>query len=487
MSSNQPDASASTRADAARANLHQGLRLRPTVQAVAANILKLDLGNAISEDLKASIKDMARYSYDMGMPSTFSAHPGLERAASSAFAFISEIASKAGLDEVEPPNAQDPKSLAEWLEGAFATLGLDPLSTRPATKTPKRPGEGHYRFTYLNPDIKGARGEKGGHPDARTGMSAALRKELLPGVSVRLYRHGVRTVNHLAQRTAVFAEERAREENIAYAKSRLASAITFEEFSTSDLSSAFVAYYTARLNARTAFSIDPQERPMDTIAEALLKAALGSGDANFGMIAKVITRPSVLKNLSTQEKVDLLGGTFDAMVSAARLLDAKADLKRHNMVVRAGDDSSSWNAASRAFNQARTGWLNIISALDLKDTTDLICPGKVSALIAGDVSYWHASSGSEVHADEAISKLLPPPWQVVLGQATCTSLMVRNACASVGVDPDATGWTAAYFQSEIEEATPTPARVHGVAVEDPILVKALRDGGFFSGYAKKTP
>ena len=41
---------------------------------------------------------------------------------------------------------------------------------------------------------------------------------------------------------------------------------------------------------------------------------------------------------------------------------------------------------ARAFNQARTGWLNLTRGLGYDDVIEASCPGKVPALVAADVA-----------------------------------------------------------------------------------------------------
>jgi len=153
------------------------------------------------------------------------------------------------------------------------------------------------------------------------------------------------------------------------------------------------------------------------------------------------------------------------------------------MVVRAGDDSSTWNAASRAFNQARTGWLNLTRGLGLDDVVEKWCPGKVPALVAADVAAWHAREGHDQHDDVRVWAALPLPWDVVLGDDDCSAELVRDTCIRLGVDPEASGWTQPYRQGLTELPEPAPDLVHGVTVSSPLLASVLRHLGVFSGQA----
>jgi hypothetical protein len=151
------------------------------------------------------------------------------------------------------------------------------------------------------------------------------------------------------------------------------------------------------------------------------------------------------------------------------------------MIVRAGDDSSTWNVASRAFNQARTGWLNVTKALGFDDVVELSCPGKVPALVAADVAAWHAREGKDQHMDIRVWADLPLPWDVVLDDDDCPAELVRQACQRHGVDPDRSGWTQPYRQDFTELPEPARDLVHGVVVTSPLLASVLRGIGVFSG------
>ena len=109
------------------------------------------------------------------------------------------------------------------------------------------------------------------------------------------------------------------------------------------------------------------------------------------------------------------------------------------------------------------------------------CPGKVPALIAGDVAYLHELTGGGAHCDVACFAKLPLPWDVVLDGQDCPASLVRSVCAEVGIDPEATGWTQPYRQSSLATTGPAPALVHGVEVSSPALVATLRGLGLYSG------
>ena len=419
------------------------------------------------------------------MPATWRRHPGLARAYAAAAAATAPVAA-AVRRPVPAADLTDPASLRQWLRWATDLLGLAGDEPPPARPTvPRRPVATTWcgRTYHHLPTPRGARGERGGHADARDRMDAATRRARLPGVPVRAYRRAVRAVLHLQQRTGVLAAERDREAAVAFGKARLAHLVTEDEFLACPATAAFTAHYVARLNLRTVFTAGRQSRPMDTLAEELLAAALAAPTVRPAVLASVLTRWRVLDLLDDAQCGELLGRYYEQMAACARALRRSFDGNRDRtrMVVRAGDDSSTWNAASRAFHQARTGWLNLTRGLGYDDLVEACCPGKVPALVAADVAAWHAREGRDEHVDVRVWAELPLPWDVVLGDAECPAELVRRACHRHGVDPEAAGWTQPYRQDRTELPAPAPDLVHGVTVSSPLLASVLRRAGVFSG------
>ncbi|BCJ63140.1 hypothetical protein [Polymorphospora rubra] len=480
--------------------LYRGLRERRTPQDVAVDLVRLRAERWLSAVGARDLYGLMRREragqgagrvFDglvgSSMPTVWRRHPGLERAYSAATAAMTAVAATV---EVPVPVAApaDPASLRLWLGWATELLGLPDGELRPARPTARRRpvpvtwfGGTYHRL----PKPSGPRGDRGGHVDARGRMDASTRRDRLPGVSVRTYRRAVRAVLHLQQRTGVLTAERDRETAVAFGKARLAHLVTEEEFLACPASAAFTAYYVARLNLRTRFTSASQTRPMDSLAEALLEGALAAPTCRPKVLASVLTRWRVLDMLSDAECGELLGRYYEQMAACARALRECFDVNRDplRMVVRAGDDSSTWNAASRAFNQARIGWLNLTRGLGYDDLVEGACPGKVPALVAADVAAWHAREGHDQHIDVLVWADLPLPWDVVLGDDDCPAELVRQVCRQHGVDPEATGWTQPYRQDLTELPEPAPDLVHGVTVSSPLLASVLRQIGVFSGQA----
>lgn len=231
---------------------------------------------------------------------------------------------------------------------------------------------------------------------------------------------------------------------------------------------------------RTVFTSWQQERPLDAAAEGLLRIAQEADGYRPDVVARVLTRQSVLALLDDAQKGALLAEYWNAMLRVGDVLDASFDhaRDRRRMIARPGDDSSTWNAAARAWDQLRTGWLNITGALDMGAAVEAMCPGKVPSLIAGDVAYMHLDGA---HIDVSVWAELPLPWRVITGAETCTAEQVREACRRYGIDSDETGWTAPYRQDGLAEVTAAPDLAHGIDVGCPVLALVLRKAGVFSG------
>jgi hypothetical protein len=476
--------------------LYRGLRERRPPQDVAVDIVDLGAQRWLSavgtRDLYALMRHQRARQGSTGssMPAAWRRHPGVGRAYEAAHSAVAAVALTAGRPQPGTADPADPASLRRWLGTALPLLGLSAEQPWPARPTrPRRPvpmtsWTGGTYHGLRKP--AGARGDRGGHADARDRMDAVTRREMLPGVPVRVYRRAVRSVLHLQQRTEVLAAERDREASVAFGKARLAYLVTEEDFVACPATAAFTAYYVARLNMRTVFTSGRQARPMDTLAEQLLAAALAAPTCRPWVAASVLTRWAVLDRLDDTQCGTLMGLYYEQLAASARALRSAYDPRRDptDMIMRMGDDSSTWNTATRAFNQARTGWLNLMRGLGYDDVVEATCPGKVPALVAADVAAWHRLEGRDQHTDVRVWADLPLPWDVVLGDDTCSAELVRAACLRYGVDPEAAGWTQPYRQGSPELPAPARDLVHGVTVSSPLLAGVLRRIGVFSGQVR---
>lgn len=243
----------------------------------------------------------------------------------------------------------------------------------------------------------------------------------------------------------------------------------------------FVAYMTAKLNKRSIFTFDEQEKPYDSIADMLFKR-LGKG-TNWLAVAYVHPEPEVLQKLDDRQKGTILGVWFSVMTRACKVLDREAkaggiDLK--DLIVRRGNDSSTWNEAAGAYNKARDGWINTLYALGMEDALDGFVPGKALRLMAADVAWGHRHYGDGLDPNTKVWRELPKPWEVILHEARCTREMVEAACKKANCT---SGWLAPKAKS-VAKFTPTPELVHGVIVSSPELAQSLKAAGYFGGPSK---
>lgn len=268
------------------------------------------------------------------------------------------------------------------------------------------------------------------------------------------------------------------------AKSRLAKEITWEDFTEDAMTAAFIAYFTATLNRRSVFTAGKQKRAFDAVADALFDA-LDPKKANWWAIAHVYPDQSVLKHLTEEQRGCLLGRWFDVMRTSSAILGDLAgaggyDLK--NLVVKRGNDSSTWNAAAGAYNKARDGWVNALYELGAAEVLDKFVPTKAMRLMAADVVYMHRMWGSgDLDPQTRVWQLLPKPWEVIQGTAVCTRATVEAACAEAGVP--STGWVKPRPKT-VAAFAPTPELVHGVMVSSPELAAQLKQAGYYAGPSK---
>lgn len=272
------------------------------------------------------------------------------------------------------------------------------------------------------------------------------------------------------------------------AKSALATEITPEQFSGDCATAQFVAYMSARMNMRSVFTNQAQDKPFDKHAEDMLKVLMRRKSTDWMLVAHVFPRADVLAKLNDDDKVRLLAIATRHMHSTAELLahiSAETDIDpRKTVTVKAGDDSSSWNAAAGAWNKTRDWWVSLVQAIGMDDLLEEYLPGKTMRLMAADVVYWHYQTGGKPHPDTLVCAELPNPWDVVIGDATCTRADVVAACKKHGVDPSKSGWAAARPRKTVEHWRPTPELVHGVIVQNPELAYLMRKAGWFAGPAK---
>src|SRR5262249_42267395 len=157
------------------------------------------------------------------------------------------------------------------------------------------------------------------------------------------------------------------------------------------------------LNRRSVFTAGPQERAYDEIADMLLGRVKQSPTAGWWAVAHVLPDADVVARLDDEHRGRLLGLWHAALVAAAGILkevDAACPVNRQTMVVKRGNDSSTWNAAAGAWNKTREGYVAVLYALGADAVWEGQCLGKVPRLMAGDVIAWHRARGDDVsHPD----------------------------------------------------------------------------------------
>ncbi|SFJ65199.1 hypothetical protein [Jannaschia pohangensis] len=293
------------------------------------------------------------------------------------------------------------------------------------------------------------------------------------------YNKRFRQLNRMYAKLERYARERRFLTYRIVGKAGLVADITPADMARDIWSAAFVAYYAARKRRRSVFTNTSQDRPFDDLCEALLARA-----TNWPLIARVLPEARVMERLSDAEKGGLIGEWTMVLRDIAGDLEAlwrDTDINLDTMVVKRGNDSSSWNLTAQAWNTARTGWIATQQAMGMDRVLDHFLPGKVMRLMAGDVAAYHAMTGGDIHPDTKVWADLPFPWEVMRGTATCGRLSIEASCRRHDLDPVKSGWSAARVSTTAVDYAATPELVHGVTVASPEMAAILRKAGWFSG------
>jgi hypothetical protein len=308
-------------------------------------------------------------------------------------------------------------------------------------------------------------------------------------ISRRRYNKLFRFLANFERRIETYKLEIRKYEATRVAKSSLATFIGFDDFSSSVDAACFVAYFTARSNRRSVFTNQSQDRPFDEIAEMLLnRFRRNPTEQGWKAISYVMPDAEIVRNLSDRDKLELFAKWLNVLRDIAELLKItwkKSNFDRETMIVKRGDDSSTWNALAGAWNAARQGYISVIHALGMENQLDDVCFGKAMRLMAADVAAWHRLSGGKLEPDTLVWAELPAPWEVFSGEAVCTRQMVEEVCRKHDVDPIKKNWTFPKETRQTVAFQPTPELVHGVAVANPRIALILRKAGWFSGKGAK--
>lgn len=334
---------------------------------------------------------------------------------------------------------------------------------------------------HVCPEIGKARGENDFLADR---LDRAERHALGMRMSRRRYDKLWRVLVRMELRLAKLVRELRKLRLTRIGKQRLAPYLSASDFLRGESSACFVAYMVARLGLRSEFTVWGQQKAFDEVARMLLDRCMRDPRASFYAIAHVHPAPDVLARLDDDARGRLVAASFEALRDAASLLDELFTASPHDrdrMVVRRGDDSSTWNQTASAFNAARDHWIALLYSLGAADVLEHMCVPKVMRLIAADVMAWHAAVGHVGDPNVQVAARLPPGWKVVLGEEHCDRADVELTCRVVGIDPAKTGWIAPRPRDAVAHFRPTPELVHGVAVGSPLLATLLRKQGWFSG------
>ena len=215
-------------------------------------------------------------------------------------------------------------------------------------------------------------------------------------LSRRQYNKRFRLATRMERKRDRLARELEKREFTLVSKSRLASTLNWEEFSRDRDTACFVAYFTARCNLRSEFTIDGQQRPFDKVCDLLFRRCKKSSSTNWWAIAHAFPDQEVLVHLDDARKGELLGRWYAILDRIASLLKEtwdRSQINRRTMIVKKGNDSSTWNVTAGAWNKARESWISLVYALGMDEILERQCPGKVLRLMAADVAAWHRMTG----------------------------------------------------------------------------------------------
>lgn len=310
------------------------------------------------------------------------------------------------------------------------------------------------------------------------------RKALGFDISKRQYNKKWRLLKRLENKLLKFIREQRKSEFQQIGKHGLARRIKQKDFEQDINTACFIAYYTAKSNLRSEFTISGQQRAFDEISNVLYKRCLKhSHQSNWWAIAHVYPNAKTLGFLSDTEKGNLLGQWTKVLEDIAQLLGEtwrENKFNRKTMVVQRGNDSSTWNNTANAWNKAREHWIALVYALDMEYILDNFCFGKVMRLMAADVVRWHKVTGGGLDPNTFVWNVLPLPWEVFSGKKNCTRQMIEQACVNASISPTQSGWVAPRIQ-QVVTFKPTPELVHGVAIACPFFATILKKKGYFSG------
>ena len=385
--------------------LHAGLRGRPMPEDVASSALRIGAleSDPVVGPLLRSVAGARRHPHSF-MPSSWFKPVGC----------ATQIATARGLFEA-------------WL----ADQRSDPAAaTQPSESDPARLSA----FASLLGRSLGRGPGPSGFKEGRLLGEDRLRA-FQPYRAKNAYNKRFRFVARFEAKVATFAKEMRLVDAREGGKGGLVADLPSGDFSSSVPCAAFIAYFAARKARRSLFTDQSQDRPFDELAEALLRRALEDPGTNVMALARVHPHRDVCDRLADRERGRLLGMWTQQLVSLAddlRLVWEKSEIDLESMVVRRGNDSTTWNLLAQAWNTSRNAWMALLTSTGQEGLLEAACPGKVLRLIAADVAHWHRSGGGDLQPDTKVWRILPKPWEVLRGEAECTLSTVEAACREAG-------------------------------------------------------
>lgn len=224
---------------------------------------------------------------------------------------------------------------SEWQYSAMASTFRQPVGAArqlqktaelfqqvpPAGLRAEVPAEVEAFLQAINPLL----GKQVGHHNYRADrLDRAARVAAGIDLSKRQYNKRFRAVRHLEEKLQTMLVEQRKAHFEQVAKHGLAHELSYEVFARDVDSAAFIAYYTARCNVRSEFTISGQQRPYDEVADMLFQRCAGhkpstvarwlgaapsqpAASANWWAIAQVYPAPQVLASLTSEQQGELLG------------------------------------------------------------------------------------------------------------------------------------------------------------------------------------
>jgi len=441
-------------------SLYQSIQARPRPEDVAEliqGLIQAELASTQDQEVKKRLRKL----HHALEPA---AKNSLSRGINSYTSMSQDFARVVGCDKMVATTAKifqipDPPSAIECL----IVEKVEDFMTRMAETISVTPGYVNFLRDRLN-------------REQRVSAGITLKK--------RPYNHRFRAIRRLQCKILKMIKNGKKYQATRIAKSAGATKITLDELGRDLHTAYFVAYLAARMGLRSTFTCDSQVRAYDSISEALYQNAKQSKTTNWWAIALVHPQKEVLAKLSDEEKGMLVGTWTETLHMLSDLLRDTYNANNFdltNMVVRRGNDSSTWNSAAGAWNKARDQWIKLLFDLKMEGMIQFYFPGKVLRLMAADVVAWHSIGKGDdgLHPDTKVWRELPRPWEVFSGDAQCTVQMIEEACARHGVRRE--GWALPHDDRQAVQYTPTPELVHGVTVTSPFLASIIKSAGGFSG------